>query len=70
MAADHADVATATLKPESYLGFSLASKAFGSVSAGSNLVEYFQDGDWEDLGQFALGAGLMVILWREIFSSI
>jgi len=60
MAADHADMATATLKLESYLGFLLASKAFGSVSADSKLVKYFQGGDWEDLGQFPLGAGLMV----------
>ena len=54
LASDHAAAAAAILKLETN-GFAIASNTFGLVSAGMNIVDYYQNGDAQDAIQATLG---------------
>ncbi|WP_166670760.1 hypothetical protein [Olivibacter sp. XZL3] len=62
LAADHAAVAAAIAKVEATRGFNLASRAFGILGVGQNVLEMFEAGEWnwQDTGQAALGGVLLI----------
>lgn len=60
VAASHADIAAnaARLEATALSGFKTASRIFGAIDIASNLIEFYNEPNWEDAGQAVLGIAL------------